>query len=78
MNKKKEIIKLVLYLICLAISIYLFFRIKAVGEQQWVCITSPCPQIDFSDVLPWLIVSLLSSIVFIILSIRSIIRIKKK
>jgi len=78
MNKKVEVIKLIIYLVGLAITVYFFLRIKDVSEQQWVCITGPCPQMGVEDVMPWYAVCFISSIVFTVLAIRSIIRIKKK
>lgn len=78
MNKKNEIIRLIIYFIIIIVTILFYLRVKAINESVWVCIKAPCPQPESTNIIPFQIGCSIVVILFGILSIISIIKLLKK
>ena len=79
--KKKEIIKLVIAIagIVLTICIYFYFhnKIEIHNNSVWYCIQAPCEQPEKISETHLYIGSIISLVIFTILGIDSIIKLKK-
>ena len=77
MNKKKEIIKLVIYLIIIVLTNIIYYFIREASLQEIQCIKAPCDPIEIFNITPYLIVCILISCIFGVLAIISIIKLIK-
>ena len=77
MNRKKEIIKLIIYLIIIVLVNVIYYFIKEASITEIQCIQAPCDPIETFNITPYLIGCILISCIFGVLSIITIIKLIK-
>ena len=77
MNKKKEIIKLIIYLIIILLVNVIYYFIKEASIIEIQCIKAPCDPIETFNLTPYFIGCVIINCICGVLAIISIIKLIK-